>query len=372
MTRSRDLANLADGVEFLAADHSKLDGIETAATADQTNAEIRAAVEAATDSNVFTDADHSKLNAIEASSDVTDTANVTAAGALMDSELTNLAAVKAINQTLVTSTSPTFAGLNFDAASGADAQVHMATDSNSRGFYVDESDANSMKFYTGYGKGVAGKEITFDNFGNLLVGGNITNGGTVITDGGITDTGDFTIDVAGDIFLDAGGYEIKLLGNGTQFGMLYPSNNNLVVQSTVSDGDMQFQVNDGGTNRIALTLDGSEAGAATFNSTVTATSFVGSGANLTGVGGSTAFGAVGTYILGRPQTTTTYATNATSSGLYAFPDSYTTSYNAHLAGTSTWTDTGNLQTSMSGTWRCMSGAIYANSDGTGGLWVRIS
>ncbi len=51
----------------VSADGSKLDGIETAATADQTNAEIRTAVEAATDSNVFTDADHSKLNAIEAS-----------------------------------------------------------------------------------------------------------------------------------------------------------------------------------------------------------------------------------------------------------------------------------------------------------------
>jgi len=43
----------------------------------------------------FTDADHSKLNAIEASADVTDTTNVTAAGALMDSEVTNLSEVKA-------------------------------------------------------------------------------------------------------------------------------------------------------------------------------------------------------------------------------------------------------------------------------------
>ena len=71
----------------VATDGSKLDGIEAGATADQTNAEIRAAVEAATDSNVFTDADHTKLNGIEASADVTDTANVTAAGALMDSEV---------------------------------------------------------------------------------------------------------------------------------------------------------------------------------------------------------------------------------------------------------------------------------------------
>jgi len=50
-----------------AADKTKLDAIEASATADQTDAQIRAAVEAATDSNVFTDADHSKLNAIEAS-----------------------------------------------------------------------------------------------------------------------------------------------------------------------------------------------------------------------------------------------------------------------------------------------------------------
>jgi cytoskeletal protein CcmA (bactofilin family) len=72
----------------VATDGTKLDGIESSATADQTAAEIRTAVEAATDSNVFTDADHTKLNAIEALADVTDATNVTAAGALMDSELT--------------------------------------------------------------------------------------------------------------------------------------------------------------------------------------------------------------------------------------------------------------------------------------------
>jgi hypothetical protein len=51
----------------VSTDGTKLDGIEASATADQTNAEIRAAVESASDSNVFTDADHTKLNAIEAS-----------------------------------------------------------------------------------------------------------------------------------------------------------------------------------------------------------------------------------------------------------------------------------------------------------------
>jgi len=40
--------------------------VEDGSTGDQTNAEIRTAVEAASDSNVFTDADHTKLNAIAA------------------------------------------------------------------------------------------------------------------------------------------------------------------------------------------------------------------------------------------------------------------------------------------------------------------
>ena len=58
--------NNANTNAFEDAEKTKLAGIETGATADQTDAQIRAAVEAATDSNVFTDADHSKLNAIEA------------------------------------------------------------------------------------------------------------------------------------------------------------------------------------------------------------------------------------------------------------------------------------------------------------------
>jgi hypothetical protein len=57
----------SDSNVFTDADHTKLDGIESSATADQTDAEIRAAVEAASDSNVFTDADHTKLDGIEAS-----------------------------------------------------------------------------------------------------------------------------------------------------------------------------------------------------------------------------------------------------------------------------------------------------------------
>ena len=58
----------------VAADGTKLDGIESNATADQTAAEIRTLVESASDSNVFTDADHTKLNGIEASATADQTA----------------------------------------------------------------------------------------------------------------------------------------------------------------------------------------------------------------------------------------------------------------------------------------------------------
>ena len=64
----RDLVeNASNSNTFTDADHTKLNGIETSATADQTAAEIRALVQSASDSNVFTDADHTKLNGIATS-----------------------------------------------------------------------------------------------------------------------------------------------------------------------------------------------------------------------------------------------------------------------------------------------------------------
>jgi uncharacterized protein YjgD (DUF1641 family) len=81
----------------LSVDGAKLDGIETGATADQTGAEIKSLYEGEADTNAFTDADHTKLDGIETGADVTDTANVSAAGALMDSEVTNLADVKSFD-----------------------------------------------------------------------------------------------------------------------------------------------------------------------------------------------------------------------------------------------------------------------------------
>jgi len=63
----------------------------------------------------FTSADHTKLNAIEASADVTDATNVTAAGALMDSELAGIAAVKATTGTFLTADQTKLDGIETSA-----------------------------------------------------------------------------------------------------------------------------------------------------------------------------------------------------------------------------------------------------------------
>ena len=63
----------------VATDGTKLDGIESNATADQTAGEIKTAYESNADTNAFTDAEQTKLSGIETSADVTDEANVVSA-----------------------------------------------------------------------------------------------------------------------------------------------------------------------------------------------------------------------------------------------------------------------------------------------------
>ncbi len=86
----------------VSTDGTKLDGIESGATADQTAAEIRTLVENATDSNVFTDADHTKLNGIEASATADQTAaeirtlvgDATDSNVFTDAEKTKLSGIE--------------------------------------------------------------------------------------------------------------------------------------------------------------------------------------------------------------------------------------------------------------------------------------
>ena len=84
-------------------------------------------------------------------------------------------------------------------------------------------------------------------------------------------TGDFTIDAVTDIVLDADGGDVILKDATTEFGRFTNSSTDFVVKSAVSDKDMIFKGNDGGSEITALTLDMSDAGAATFGGAVTVT-----------------------------------------------------------------------------------------------------
>ena len=91
---------------------------------------------------------------------------------------------------------------------------------------------------------------------------NITIDGTEID---LSGSGDFTVDVGGDIILDTDGQEIFLKDDGTHFGGFKNVSNDFVIKSVVSDKDIIFQGTDGGSGITALTLDMSAAGDATFN-----------------------------------------------------------------------------------------------------------
>tara|TARA_A100001015_G_scaffold275665_1_gene333140 strand:+ start:2657 stop:6121 length:3465 start_codon:yes stop_codon:yes gene_type:complete len=102
--------------------------------------------------------------------------------------------------------------------------------------------------------------VTFGDNGEKIEGD-----GTDLT---IATSNNITIDAVGDIILDAGGTEIKFLDDGTQFGHILKSGNNLELKSSISDGDLTFHGNDGGSAIEALKLDMSAAGAATFNDAI--------------------------------------------------------------------------------------------------------
>jgi len=110
-----------------------------------------------------------------------------------------------------------------------------------------------------------------------ISGGSLTaNGGVTIDNITIDGTeidlssGNLLIDVEGVMILDTNGGEIQIKDDGTEIASLQNSSSDFKIESKVSDKDIIFGGNDGGSGITALTLDMSEAGAATFNNNVTA------------------------------------------------------------------------------------------------------
>jgi hypothetical protein len=116
-----------------------------------------------------------------------------------------------------------------------------------------------VAYWNGSSSITSDADLTFD-------GSNLTVGGKVITTE-IEGTS-ITLDSAGDIVFDADGNDIALKNGGTEFGRFTDSSSDFVIKSSVSDKNIIFKGNDGGTTITALTLDMSSGGVAQFAESV--------------------------------------------------------------------------------------------------------
>ena len=85
-----------------------------------------------------------------------------------------------------------------------------------------------------------------------------------------TNNGNFIVNCNNTIKLDADDGEVQFLDANTEVGIINMVSSNFGFESKVQDKDIIFKGNDGGSEITALTIDMSEAGAATFNNNVTA------------------------------------------------------------------------------------------------------
>ena len=135
----------------------------------------------------FANGDKTKLDAIEASADVTDATNVTAAGALMDSELTDLAGIKSLDtSTLVTlaGTQSITGGKTFTKPLILDGDKSVTAGSDGVTLHVDAQDITDSST-SGSGTAAAFNHIVVENPRLMATNSNVTttNASTVYIKG---------------------------------------------------------------------------------------------------------------------------------------------------------------------------------------------
>ena len=138
-----------------------------------------------------------------------------------------------------------------------------------------ESDGTDLSITVGSGGDInipANIGVTFGDDGEKIEGD-----GTDLT---ISSSAILTIDAGADIVLDAGGANVTFKDDGTAIGDFSNSSSDFVITSSVQDKDIVFKGDDGGSAVTALTLDMSDAGAATFNNAITSGAVITSGAGL--------------------------------------------------------------------------------------------
>ncbi len=171
------------------------------------------------------------------------------------------------SQTVLNTATLSVEDLNITVASGA------TTDSEANGAGLTVAGAAATLLYT-----ATGDKWAFNK--PLDVTGSVTSSGTltaaslavdnITIDGYEIDSNtDLTIDATGDIHLDADGGDIRFKDGGVEFYKVAKNGDHVQLFSTIQDGDLTFNGFDGSSHIVALTLDMSEGGNATFLGNVT-------------------------------------------------------------------------------------------------------
>ena len=133
-----------------------------------------------------------------------------------------------------------------DEGAGTDAiLVAAGIEAVSEGDFAADNNATKLSFLTGASEAAAEK-MSLSSAGVLTVDGgvaidNITIDGTEID----LSSGDLTVDVAGDIILDAGGNDFKFSAGGTEVLNITNSSSDVIIKPVVDAKDIIFQQRDG-------------------------------------------------------------------------------------------------------------------------------
>ena len=293
----------SDSNVFTDADHSKLNAIEAGATADQSNAEIRAAVEAASDSNVFTDADHTKLNGIETAATADQTSTEIKALLASDKITSAHIADEGITGAKIENATITAAEIADDTilanniAENQISELHInagGTAGADKVLVYDSSEATNWKWADQSGSG--GTTLTIKEEGSALataasslnfVGGSVTASGTgadktiTITDANTTYTTSF-VDSSNDCILrltdSASGTDDLKFVAGSNI-TLTPSGDNLTIAA--SGGEVTVQDEGSALSTAATTLNFVGAGVTATGSGATKTITITSSSSTT-------------------------------------------------------------------------------------------
>jgi len=259
--------NATDSNVFTDADHTKLNGIEASATADQTAAEIRTLVGDATDSNVFTDAEKTKLSGIESGATQDQTgAEIKSAyeaesntNAFTDTEKSKLAAIEAsADVTDATNVNAAGAVMNSDLGTkgqilvgdGSGDPTALSVGTNNYVLVADSNEATGVKWATvpaGSGMSNLVEDTTPQLGGDLDVNGN-----------DIVSTSNADINIipngTGDVNLDAD--TIRVGDNNTDTTITTQGTGDLTLSTNSGTNSGTIEIEDGANNDIVITPNG--------------------------------------------------------------------------------------------------------------------